>query len=183
MTLHLADRTDRDEPGRLIEQAVRGDRRALGVLLVWHRRGLRRTVALRLYRRFQVRVAPSGIHQGGALRGLFEGRTVSDFTADRDPIELLAHSFLARFRRGERQSVEHNAAQHPVLAHEIRELLPAVVMLEHAKPSPGAKAATNRGAAAPAAQSAPRQLGDYLIVREIGRGEMVVEEGTHRSTI
>ena len=38
---------------------------------------------------------------------------MSDSTADRDPIEMLADSFLARFRRGERPSVEEYAAQVP----------------------------------------------------------------------
>ena len=47
--------------------------------------------------------------------------------SDRDPIEMLADSFLARFRRGERPSVEDYAAKHPELADEIRELLPALV--------------------------------------------------------
>ena len=48
---------------------------------------------------------------------------MSDSTADRDPIEMLADSFLARFRRGERPSVEEYAAKYPELADEIRELL------------------------------------------------------------
>ena len=51
---------------------------------------------------------------------------MSDSTSDRDPIEVLADSFLARFRRGERPSVEEYAAKHPELADEIRELLPAL---------------------------------------------------------
>ena len=55
---------------------------------------------------------------------------MSDSTADRDPIEMLADSFLARFRAGERPSVEEYAAKHPELADQIRELLPALVMLE-----------------------------------------------------
>ena len=41
---------------------------------------------------------------------------MSDSTADRDPIEMLADSFLARLRRGERPSVEDYAAQHPDLS-------------------------------------------------------------------
>ena len=41
--------------------------------------------------------------------------------ATRDPIEMLADSFLDRFRRGERPSIEEYAAKHPELADEIRE--------------------------------------------------------------
>jgi hypothetical protein len=59
---------------------------------------------------------------------------MSESTADRDPIEMLADSFLARFRRGEWPSVEDYAAEHPELVEEIRELLPALVMLEQEKP-------------------------------------------------
>jgi hypothetical protein len=55
--------------------------------------------------------------------------------ADRDPTEMLADSFLARFRRGERPRVEYFAAEHPELGDEIRELLLALVMLEQEKPS------------------------------------------------
>jgi serine/threonine protein kinase len=105
-----------------------------------------------------------------------------DSTADRDPIEMLADSFLARFRRGERPSVEDYAAQHPELAQEIRELLPALVMLEQEKPSASGAAGTDGGRAGAAPGSAPRQLGDYLILREIGRGGMgVVYESVQQS--
>jgi hypothetical protein len=106
---------------------------------------------------------------------------MSESIADRDPIELLADSFLARYRRGERPSIEDCAAEHPELADDIRELLPALVMLEQEKPRASAAAATMGGPAAPV--SAARQLGDFQIVREISRGGMVVEGGTHWSTI
>jgi WD40 repeat protein/serine/threonine protein kinase len=107
---------------------------------------------------------------------------MNDSAADRDPIELLADSFLARYRRGERPSVEDYAMQHPELAQEIRELLPALVMLEQEKPPAGAIAATEGGPTAAASGSAPRQLGDYVILREIGRGGMgVVYESVQQS--
>jgi eukaryotic-like serine/threonine-protein kinase len=107
---------------------------------------------------------------------------MSDSTADRDPIEMLADSFLARFRRGERPSVEEYAAKYPHLAHEIRELLPALVMLEQGKSAVRLLSGTNRGPDAAASGSAPRQLGDYLILREIGRGGMgVVYESVQQS--
>ena len=41
---------------------------------------------------------------------------MSDATIDRDPIEVVADSFLARFRAGERPSIEEYAARHPELA-------------------------------------------------------------------
>jgi eukaryotic-like serine/threonine-protein kinase len=107
---------------------------------------------------------------------------MSDSIADRDPVEMLADSFLARFRRGERPSVEDYAAQYPELADEIRELLPALVMLEQAKPAVAPAAGTNGGPDATASGPAPHQLGDYLILREIGRGGMgVVYESVQQS--
>jgi eukaryotic-like serine/threonine-protein kinase len=107
---------------------------------------------------------------------------MSDSTSDRDPIEVLADSFLARFRRGERPSVEDYVAQHPELADEIRELLPALVMLERDKPAVGAAVGTNGGPDDGEPGPAQRQLGDYLILREIGRGGMgVVYEAVQQS--
>jgi RNA polymerase sigma-70 factor, ECF subfamily len=55
------------ETTALIEQAVRGDQRALSKLLGRHRERLRRMVALRLERRLQGRVDPSDIIQEAYL--------------------------------------------------------------------------------------------------------------------
>jgi RNA polymerase sigma-70 factor (ECF subfamily) len=63
----MADPADRSETRRLIEQAVRGDQRALGELLGRDRERLRRMVALRLDRRLQGRVDPSDVIQEACL--------------------------------------------------------------------------------------------------------------------
>jgi RNA polymerase sigma-70 factor, ECF subfamily len=63
----MAEFPDRSETTRLIEQAVRGDQRALGKLLGRHRERLRRMVALRLDRRLQGRVDPSDVLQEACL--------------------------------------------------------------------------------------------------------------------
>ena len=55
---------------------------------------------------------------------------MSEPSVDRDPFEVVAESFLARFRAGERPSIDEYAARHPELADQIRELLPALVMVE-----------------------------------------------------
>jgi RNA polymerase sigma-70 factor, ECF subfamily len=63
----MADVPDKSETPQLIEQAVRGDQRALGELLGRHRDRLRRMVALRLDRRLQGRVDPSDVIQEACL--------------------------------------------------------------------------------------------------------------------
>jgi serine/threonine protein kinase len=85
---------------------------------------------------------------------------VSD--SDRDALDRLADEFLARRRKGERPSIEEYAAAHPHLASEIRELFPTLEMMEELAPD-------ERDTDAP-----PRQLGEYRILREIGRGGMGV---------
>ena len=47
-----------------------------------------------------------------------------------DPIGKLAEAFLARYRRGERPSLAEYAEGHPELAEQIRELFPALVLME-----------------------------------------------------
>jgi WD40 repeat protein/serine/threonine protein kinase len=96
---------------------------------------------------------------------------MGETNTDRDPIEQMADSFLARFRAGERPSVEEYAAKYPDLADEIRELLPALVKLERnfAPREGGGGEITDDSPRGPA-----RQLGDYLLLREIGRGGMGV---------
>ena len=93
---------------------------------------------------------------------------MSDATADRDPFEVLAESFLARYRAGERPSIEELAAGHPELAGPIRKLLPALVRVER-------DLSVDEGSAIPVMPAVPgaeRRIGDYRILREIGRGGM-----------
>jgi serine/threonine protein kinase len=102
---------------------------------------------------------------------------------ERDPIEEMAESFLERFRRGERPSIEEYAAKYPELADEIRELLPALVQLERDMSVDGAVTGSlQAGPRAATLRGAPRQLGDYTILREVGRGGMgVVYEAVQQS--
>src|SRR5437660_83341 len=88
-------------------------------------------------------------------------------------LDELAEDFARRWRAGERPSVEGYALQFPGWANEIRDLLPAVVMMEQIKPRPddGAPAA---GTSMPGPDRPPERIGDYRIVREIGRGGMGV---------
>ncbi len=99
---------------------------------------------------------------------------------DRDPLERLADEFAVRCRRGESPSVAEYAARHPRLAGEIAGLFPAVVMLEQLRIDERAR----RKSAAVRDRSVrpPAQLGDFVILREIGRGGMgIVYEAEQRS--
>src|SRR5438128_4877093 len=82
-----------------------------------------------------------------------------------DLLDHLAEEFVARFRRGERPSLSEYTARHPELADEIRELFPALVMMEDLGSVAGRPAL-------PQAGPLPQQLGDFRILREIGRGGM-----------
>jgi eukaryotic-like serine/threonine-protein kinase len=95
---------------------------------------------------------------------------MSEPSVERDPFEEVAEGFLARYRLGERPSINDLAARHPELADQIRDLLPALVLVEQdltIDPEVG----SSRAAALPAGS---RQLGDYRLLREIGRGGMGV---------
>src|SRR5215471_7230068 len=89
-----------------------------------------------------------------------------------DPFGQIADEFVEAFRQGKRPSVDEFARRYPEHAHEIREMLPALVLMEKAKVAddvPGQWRQARLLAAAPL-----RQLGDYQILREVGRGGMGV---------
>jgi serine/threonine protein kinase/WD40 repeat protein len=96
-----------------------------------------------------------------------------------DPLALLADDFVSRFRRGERPSISEYAAAHPDLAARINELFPTLVMMEQADESAGPSEPVGepRQTDARSAARTPTvgaRLGDYQIVRELGRGGMGV---------
>src|SRR5262249_50385246 len=96
-----------------------------------------------------------------------------------DPLGHLAEDFLKRVRRGEQPALSEYTAAHPELAEQIRELFPALVLLEDVRPGPK----TVVGAVAePGVAGSPQRLGEYRIVREIGRGGMgIVYEADQES--
>src|SRR6516162_3509859 len=51
-----------------------------------------------------------------------------------DALGQLADEFLERHRRGERPALTEYAARHPELAEQIRELFPALVLMEDVRP-------------------------------------------------
>src|SRR5262245_49996799 len=90
-----------------------------------------------------------------------------------DPLGQIADEFVEAFRQGKRPSVEEFARRYPAHADEIRDMLPALVLMEKAK---SADDASSQRRSAGAAVVAPplRQLGDYQILRKVGRGGMGV---------
>jgi WD40 repeat protein/serine/threonine protein kinase len=85
----------------------------------------------------------------------------------------LAEEFLERYRRGQRPSLKEYTDRHPDLAAEIRDVFPAMALMENI-----ALADDSRAAAPAACGLAPapplRQLGDYRLIREVGHGGMGV---------
>ncbi len=99
--------------------------------------------------------------------------------SERHPLDLLGEEFVARYRRGERPSVTEFARRYPDFADQIEELLQALALMEEMGPASAASGGSPATAAAP---KAPQQLGDYRIVREMGRGGMgVVYEAVQES--
>src|SRR5262249_21234625 len=90
----------------------------------------------------------------------------------RDAIVLeLAEEFLDRYRKGERPPLREYIDRHPELASEIKEVFPAMAMLENiAVVDESLDEPADRAAAVPPLQ----QLGDFRIIREIGHGGMGV---------
>jgi serine/threonine protein kinase/tetratricopeptide (TPR) repeat protein len=94
--------------------------------------------------------------------------------ATNDPsAEALADEYLARLRAGERPTVEEYADRFPGLAEEIRAFFPALLLVEDFKP--GTDDLTGSFAVGQATSVvASERLGDYRILREVGRGGMGV---------
>ena len=106
---------------------------------------------------------------------------MNDTLDGRNQVELLVEEFLERRRNGEHPSVDEYANAHPELADEIREVFPAVALMENLRPESCEFAADSNSDKA--GEVLTREtIGDYRIVREIGRGGMgVVYEAEQQS--
>ena len=92
-------------------------------------------------------------------------------TTEKSEIVLgLAEEFVGRYRRGERPALADYIEKFPDLADEIRAVLPAMAMLESIAPADESQGAVGGEKACAAAPF--DQLGDYRIIREVGRGGM-----------
>jgi serine/threonine protein kinase len=91
----------------------------------------------------------------------------SDSNADAE-LESVLESLVVRLRRGERPSLDDIAEQHPRLSSPLRELLPALELIDEIRRVPSRS--DRRGER----QALPARLGDYRILGELGRGGMGV---------
>ena len=92
----------------------------------------------------------------------------------RNPVEALAEEFLDRKRRGEHPTLREYVERHPDLADDIRDLFPALLMMEGLGESPGGTTGSLAADNGAALGIRLERLGDYRILREIGRGGMGV---------
>jgi serine/threonine protein kinase len=105
---------------------------------------------------------------------------MTESSSGADLFNDLAHEFAERHRRGERPTAEEYARRHPDLADEIRDLFPALgVMEDLGSAFPGSGSVAPEAGPGP---GAPARLGEYRILREIARGGMgVVYEAVQES--
>ncbi len=97
-------------------------------------------------------------------------------------IETLAEEFLDRRRRGERPTLNEYVARYPLLAAEILEFFPVLGLVEEFKPGTGETSGSIAGSLIPGLAVAPERLGDFRLLREVGRGGMgIVYEAEQES--
>ena len=94
--------------------------------------------------------------------------TTSDGSTHYLLLAKLADEFAARYRDGQRPSLQEYIDRYPDLADEIRELFPAMVEIEQVRDDQEHPAEPAAASPAPAI----RQLGDFRIIREVGKGGM-----------
>ena len=106
---------------------------------------------------------------------------MSDTGSGPDLLNELAYEFAERFRHGERPSLTEYTDRYPELEAQIRDLFPALVVIEQFGSVAGPPTGPH-GRTATADGIAPRQLGEYRILREVARGGMgIVYEAVQES--
>ena len=92
-----------------------------------------------------------------------------DNSSEQNPVDALAEEFAQRCRQGAAPSIDEYVAKYPQWADDIRMLFPPVAMMEELKRKRGAPTVVKDTSG-----TVPKleRLGDFKIVREVGRGGM-----------
>ena len=88
-----------------------------------------------------------------------------------EKLDQLAGDFVDQHRRGQRPTIEDFATAHPDLAEQIRDLFPALLMMERVRPVSDDFPGLGEVPASIEDIKLDR-LGDFRILREVGRGGM-----------
>ncbi len=107
---------------------------------------------------------------------------MSTSSGSRNPVEALAEEFVQRRRRGEQATAEDYAEKHPELAEEILALFPALLMMEDMVGGSGDRSGSNTLGEEMINGITVGRLGEFRLLRELGRGGMgVVYEAEQES--
>lgn len=97
---------------------------------------------------------------------------------DRSPLDLLAEEFVARIRNGEQPTLSEYTQKYPELENDIRDLFPTLIEMEQLKPNTD----DVTGEHTAFTNSIPTRVGEFRIVRQVGRGGMgIVYEAIQES--
>ena len=106
---------------------------------------------------------------------------MTESTSDRNPVDVLADEFAARLREGASPSIEDYAEQNPELADDIRATFPSIAMMERLSQKEHTERQFERQTSRLTGHMT-ETLGDFQIVRKIGRGGMgIVYEAVEKS--
>ncbi|HIA19574.1 MAG TPA: serine/threonine protein kinase [Planctomycetaceae bacterium] len=101
--------------------------------------------------------------------------------SQQNPVEVLAEEFAQRIRSGEHPSITDYVKRYPDHAEEIESLFPSIAMMEQLKQQKR-ESQDQRSVAVKTPADMPKQLGDFRVLREIGRGGMgIVYEAWQQS--
>jgi hypothetical protein len=100
-----------------------------------------------------------------------QNRTAENHTAE---LALLIEGLTARLQSGEPLNLDGVVREHPEHAEELQELLPAMSLLVNLSRPSGCALPQQNTDAGDSTAMPPPELGDFRIVREVGRGGMGV---------